>query len=687
MIKLRFLSQLAALLVTFCTGFSHAQSFSGVQNISIPDSGEARVGFSVIGTAPASASFGLEQICFTINHQAVSTLNLILVSPTGREVELVHQIDRSGANFASTCLRGDLPNLINTTAQPPFTGQFRAQGQLGDLNAPGDPTAGTWILLIQDVVRDNSSGLAASATLTFGSTPAQPFKLTESNLPIVYIDTRGQQIPDDPKITARMGIINNGVGLNRITDAPNVYWGEIGIELRGNSSQEFPKKPYSLELRDTLGNEVNRPLLGMPNEADWVMIPNYSDKTMLRNTFTYEISRRMGQYATRSRFVEVIVNGRYMGIYTFMERLKRNNNRVNINKMEVQDTVGNALTGGYIFKLDKLDSATAPGWFSSYLNTPGTDRPFFQYEYPKPEEIAPKQKAYIKTFMDTVEARIFSPNYADPVNGYAKHIDVKSFIDFQILQELGFNVDGYRYSTYLHKLRDDRGGKLRMGPIWDMDIAYGNLNFSFGNRTDGWRYLQPSQGAAIPAWWERFDTDSNYVRQRRCRWVGLRQNVLDTTTIFRIIDSSAAIMGPAIDRNYNWWATLGIYVWPNPRPIATTYGQELDYMKNWLRARIEWMDRAWGTVCNPVFVKEDGKLETKRLALYPNPATQEVRLVGLDLDEIASVRVLDITGKDMGLVPSSQSQIINVSGLNAGAYLVKVVMKNQQTATLRLIKQ
>jgi len=135
---------------------------------------------------------------------------------------------------------------------------------------------------------------------------------TSSNLPIIVINTHGQKIVDEPKITADMGVIDNGEdSTNFLTDAYNGYNGKVGIEIRGHSSQMFPKKQYGIELRDTAGNPVNVPLLGMPSENDWVLNASFTDKTFLRNVLAYKLANDMGRYASRTRFCEVVINNEY----------------------------------------------------------------------------------------------------------------------------------------------------------------------------------------------------------------------------------------------------------------------------------------------------------------------------------------------------------------------------------------
>ncbi|HMR57666.1 MAG TPA: CotH kinase family protein, partial [Cyclobacteriaceae bacterium] len=155
-----------------------------------------------------------------------------------------------------------------------------------------------------------------------------------SNLPIVVINTAGATILDDPKIVADMGIIDNGPGQrNSVTDTYNNYSGKIGIEIRGSSSQSFPKKQYSIELRDATGEGVSAPLLGLPPEEDWVLFAPYNDKTLMRDVLAYKIGRDLNRYAPRTRFCELVLNGNYEGIYVLIEKIKRDNNRVDINKL------------------------------------------------------------------------------------------------------------------------------------------------------------------------------------------------------------------------------------------------------------------------------------------------------------------------------------------------------------------
>lgn len=206
---------------------------------------------------------------------------------------------------------------------------------------------------------------------------------TSSDLPIIVINTNNVNIPDTPKIAAHMGIIYNGEGVrNYLTDPYNNYNNKIGIELRGSTSMNFPQKSYSIETRDVNGLEHDTVVLGMPEENSWILYAPYNDKTCLRNVLTYALSNKMGNYAARTRYCELVLNGQYMGIYVWMEKIKRDSMRVDISKLKETDTIGDQLTGGYIIKIDKPNgSGGNDGWNSLYQSSLNKNIRFL-YDYP-----------------------------------------------------------------------------------------------------------------------------------------------------------------------------------------------------------------------------------------------------------------------------------------------------------------
>ncbi len=454
---------------------------------------------------------------------------------------------------------------------------------------------------------------------------AQQF--TSSNLPIVVINTNGQIIPDDYKITADMGIIYNGPGVrNNITDPFNHYNGKIGIELRGSTSQMFPKKPYSIETRDSTGEDIDFALLGMPAESDWILNAAYNDKTLMRDVMAYDIARATGRYASRTRYCEMVLNGEYAGIYIIMERIKNDKNRVDIKKMDPEDTTGDALTGGYILKFDKTDGEDNLWWISSYPPYPGSPFPVLvQYHVPKPSSIVQQQKDYIRNHYTNFETIMNSALFDDPDYGYPKWADENSLADFFLINEFAKNVDGYRLSSFIWKDRDSRNPKYVMGPVWDFNIAFGNANYYSGAPMTWWELdilttdqtLLTSDQFQVPFWWKKLRNSPRFLSTVKERWNFLKTTAFNKDRIFGVIDSLTSYLNEARQRNFQKWPVLGQYVWPNPY-VGQTWEDELNYFKNWINGRFLWMNNAISQFTD---VNEDQQIPCEYLVAqsYPNP--------------------------------------------------------------------
>ncbi len=456
---------------------------------------------------------------------------------------------------------------------------------------------------------------------------AQFVNFTQSTLPIIVIvNTNGAIIPDDPKITANMKIIFNGAGqINRMSDQTFHFDGIIGIERRGSSSQTISdKKPYSIEVRDAAGDDLAVSLLDMPKESDWALIAPYSDKALIRDALTYNLAGSLMTWAPRTRFCELVLNGEYRGLYVLTEKIKRDKNRVNISKSDSTATSGDALTGGYIMKIDKttgnVQGITA-GFYSAYINDPTNPnkKTLYQYEYPSLDEIKPAQKTYIQTLVAEMEQAMTSsnPSFSNPSVGYAKYWDVQSLVDFFIVNELTRNVDGYRLSTFFYKDRNSVNGKFKMGPVWDFNLALGNANYCDGARISNWSVdfntICPLDGWGVPFWWGNLTVDNNFKKQIRTRWQQLRTKELSNTRINYVIDSMKLALGDAPSRNFQKWPILGVFVWPNPF-VGATYASEINYLKSWLTNRIAWIDGQIATF--PVGQQEI----LDNISVSPNPS-------------------------------------------------------------------
>jgi len=419
----------------------------------------------------------------------------------------------------------------------------------------------------------------------------------ESNLPIIVINTFGVPIPDDPKITGHMGIIDNGPGqINSLDDPFNGYDGSIGIEVRGQSSQMFPKKSYAMETRDSEGQDLDASLLGLPEESDWVLYAPYSDKSMLRNATSFEMGRLTGHYCTRVIFCELVVNGDYAGVYNLMEQIKKDSNRVDISTLKEDDILGNELTGGYIIKVDKIDPDFLygrDGWkCSPWPPYPDAKEVTFQYYYPEADELAPEQKEYIQDYVNSAANSLTAAYFANPDAGYQKYLDVRSFVDFMLLCEVSKEVDKYRYSTYFYKEKITDGGKLFAGPAWDFDLGYGNVDYwPPGVDWTGWFYpsVEPVEWSII-FWWKRMMEDPYFRNFTRTRWEYLRDDRLSNARIHAYTDSIVELIDEAKDRNFERWPILGTYVWPNYNWYGNDYTDEVENFEKFLFSRMNWMD-------------------------------------------------------------------------------------------------
>lgn len=402
------------------------------------------------------------------------------------------------------------------------------------------------------------------------------------------------EIVNEPKVPAALTI--------RRLDSI-FYEGIIGIEIRGESSQFFDKKSYGFETWDAEYNDLDVALIGFPEEEDWILHGPFSDKSLIRNKLIYELSNQMGRYATKTEFVELTINYEYKGLYIFMEKLKRDKNRINISKLENGDIDEESISGGYIIKIDKSDMEdksysdynSFQSKFDVFGNEDGDIRINFNYEYPKPGEIHANQKNYIKNYFYEFESSLASNNFKDPNDGFRKYIDEDSFIDFFILNELSNNVDGYRLSTYLQK---DRNEKLVIGPIWDFNLSFGNADYCGGERYDVWcfKFNERCLGDYwnVPFWWNRLIEDENFVIKLKERWNQLRINILSDNNLMTLIEDQYSFLNnetDIINKNFNTWKIFGVYIWPNSF-VGNNYYEEIDFLKNWIKNRTQWLDES-----------------------------------------------------------------------------------------------
>lgn len=635
---------------------------------------ETYFNLSVLGLSQAQLdnTFGVEEVCIQIIHPAVEELSVFLQSPSGTKVELTDGHSCKGANYTSTCLNASAATSI-TLATAPYAGTYKPTGFFGRFHN-GQAGNGTWKLIIKDYLAFVNSGNLINWSIKFGTAPVPSMSFTSSDLPIVVINTNTQSISDF-KILADMGIIYNGVGVrNYMTDPLNNYNGKARIRLRGHSSKNFAKKPYAVETSDAAGIDLPVSLLGMPEESEWALLAMYQDKSLLRIPLTYELSRQMGHYAARSKYVELVINNEYQGVYALVEKIKRDSCRVDISKLTPLENTSPGITGGYIFKIDRADE---PGWTSLLAGDASNNAHFFyQYVYPSDSDITVPQKDYIKSFVDSFETTMSAPYFANPWIGYQKYIAGASFIDYFIINELSKNVDAYRLSTYLYKNNISKGGKLHIGPVWDYDLAWHNCNYGNTFDPNGWQYQVADLTYPTPVWWKQFMTDTTFTNSLYCRWTQLRQGALSDANIYSLVDGYALALNESQQRNFTQWPILGAYISPNPQNQAgATYQSEVNDLKTWLGSRLGWLDWAIQGHC-PIIGIEENSFD-KIVSVYPNPSNglfnvQCLMANGDPLvmnDEALTISIYNVLGENVFTsLLNDQTLAINLTSQPQGIY-------------------
>ena len=417
--------------------------------------------------------------------------------------------------------------------------------------------------------------------------------LTETALPILRITTT-RTIPQEPKITATLTVIDNGPGaVNRPEDPPTGYQGYIGIERRGQSSAHWAKGSYAVETRRVDGSNNDVSLLGLPEENDWVLHGPFQDRSLLRNVFVYGLGRDLLAWSPRTRYVELFINDSYRGVYVLVESIKRDRHRVDIERLRAADNAGTALTGGYLLKIDKGIDSTGFNHFKSAYRPGGTHPEAtidVLYVDPEPDELTAAQRRYIQAYFRAFEEALAGPAFAEPDRGYAAFIDVGSFVDYLILSELTGNLDAYRVSTYFHK---ERGQKLVMGPLWDYNFSLGSTFFCDAHETDRWRYAFnercPGDRWLVPFWWERLLEDPAFVDRVHHRYTAWRKGPLHLDSLYARLDAQLLQLGAATDRDYARWPGVRAHT-----PYhTTTYGDEVAALRTYLADRLAFLDGAW----------------------------------------------------------------------------------------------
>ena len=287
-------------------------------------------------------------------------------------------------------------------------------------------------------VKPGSEALVLSAPFVVTNSGVSPGTIN-TGLPVVTINTR-----DGVPIVDKENWIPSVMSIDGEEYA-------CGVRGRGNSTWEWPKKPYAVKL------DRKASVFGMPAHKRWVLLANFMDRTLMRNLVSMKVASLTSLDWTPSCVsVELILNGRHLGNYLLIEQVKVDKNRVSVDADE-----------GFLLELDfHFDNEIQ--WIDPNGNNnqwgPGIP---FGIKYPDPEDITPQRVQEIKDYIFEVSSVLYGLDFADPGKGYRKYLDVNSFMDYWIVFEVMGNHElGNPGSVYMHK---DKGGKLIAGPCWDFD--------------------------------------------------------------------------------------------------------------------------------------------------------------------------------------------------------------------------
>jgi hypothetical protein len=479
-----------------------------------------------------------------------------------------------------------------------------------------------------------------------------------SELPILMVKTIGNaSLSKLSAIKAALGAINKNGGGNKITDTPADFSGSISMQTE-NSLYSYSKEAYHFIVQDAQGQPVDAALLGLPAGDEWDLSAPFCDKSLLRTAMMSVIARYMGQSASHSRLCHLFINDDYRGIYLLIERKNVHSGRIDIAAITPQDESGDAVTGGYVLRLDHQRQNL--GFDSPFSSYSGANSPIhYEYEFPAADAITTTQQAYIRGLMTAFETAANTPANADYIN----RLNISAFVDYFLIDEIAKNVNGYRDMTLFFKDRDSRDGSLSIVPLLNFHQALGNAAFYGGEDVSGWQidYLLNekevrSDTMLTPFWWGRLIKDARFTQPLYKRWSDLRAGTLSETSIYAIADSLYRAVQSDQVLNFERWPILDKAIWPNDY-ISASYDEEFDTMLIWLMDRLDWMDEAMQAFYTDV--RHEGEpqiISTASLMQnYPNPFNPETT-ISFCLPDARDVvlRVFDISGREIKVLLNSR---------------------------------
>ncbi|HEX3020369.1 MAG TPA: CotH kinase family protein [Chitinispirillaceae bacterium] len=437
-----------------------------------------------------------------------------------------------------------------------------------------------------------------------------------SEIPIIIMEGYGGGKPKDKYHFIDLAFMTfepvNGVA--DINNPPTLV-SRAGYHLRGQSSKGFKQSPYRIELWDNDNKDVDYPVLGMPPGSDWALISPCTDNTLIRNVLIFDLGKAMGLATVQYRFAEVFINqddgalekADNEGIYALVQPIKNRKNTLNLKKLKPDDTDPAKLSGGYIFKFDqavadsgmlKLECTGATkmtqgggGGFGGGGKADSTATCYDDLELVDPPE--PNQQQikwitdYIQQFHDALHAK--------PAGDWQKYVDMNSFVNNHIINEVTRNVDAWIRSHYMYK---DRDNPIKVGPVWDYNFAMGNMTdmgWGGGAKKTGWHILDNRTGSGD--WHTMMWKQPEYKSAVKNRYLELRKTILSDDGFNKLVDDCRKPLMHVAIRNFEAWPMGKCYnMGMSTASNDTTWEGQIDSLKIWTKKRLKTLDSLINTL-------------------------------------------------------------------------------------------
>jgi len=445
-----------------------------------------------------------------------------------------------------------------------------------------------------------------------------------SEIPIIIMEGYGRGKPEDKYNFIDLAFMTfepvNGVAT--LDNLPTLST-RAGYHLRGQSSMMmFEQAPYRIELWDNDNEDADYPVLGMPRGADWALISPCTDNTLIRNVLAFDLGKAIGLDAVQYRFAEVFINQDggvlekldYEGIYALIQPIKNRKNTLDLKKLRPEDTDPVKLSGGYIFKFDqavkdsgmillectgaKKLSEAGGGIFGPKKKVDSTATCWGDLELVDPSEPNPQQMewitAYIQNFHDALHAK--------PAGDWKSYVDINSFVNNHILNEVTRNVDAWIRSHFMYK---DRDQPITAGPVWDYNFALGNMTDGFGGwgssgTATGWHVLDNRTGSGD--WHTMMWKQPEFKEAVKQRYLELRNNVLSDNGVVKLIDDVRKPIVNVAQRNFEAWpmgkcmSSGGMFGMGSSKVTDSTWTGQIDSLKTWTKKRLKTLDSLMQTL-------------------------------------------------------------------------------------------